>query len=196
METTGCGNGMLRGVNGEGEIVDVVLSNVLLVPSLTSGLISVDRLTSKGFTAVFDASGYEISDKAGTVVVVGERSGCLYRLRLGEVSNKIEEKTHNPLCQHQWHWRFGHRHPGVIRRITNEKLGEPCIEGKLTRNPIPKAAVQKSTQVLDLVHTDLCGPMRSTTLGGKRFLMTMIDDFSRFTVVCLLEKKSEAPDKI
>lgn len=210
VKTIGCGYGTLRGMNKQGGIVDVKISDVLLVPSLTSGLLSVDKLTSKGYTAVFDSSGCDIRDKNDKVVVVGVRSGSLYRLQLGEVTKKVDEKTHNTLCRHQWHRRLGHRHPGVISRITNEKLGEglkivecgiqltcePCIEGKLARNPMPKVAERKSTQVLDLIHTDLCGPMRTTTPGGKRFLMTMIDDYSRYTVVYLLAKKSEAQGKI
>ncbi|XP_062541545.1 uncharacterized protein LOC134209564 [Armigeres subalbatus] len=169
LKTTGCGYGTLREVNGSGNVIYVKLSDVLLVPSLTSGLVSVDKLTSKGFTVEFDDSGCDIRDKTGKVVVVGERAGSLYRLQLGEVSRKVEEKAHNPLCQHQWHRRFGHRHPGVISRISAEKLGrgmkvvecgiritcEPCIEGKLARNPIPKVAERKSTQAFNLVHTDL-----------------------------------------
>lgn len=82
VKTAGCGYGTLRGVSGSGNVIDVKLTDVLLVPSLTSGLISVDKLTSKGFTAVFEARGCEIRDKTGEVVVVGDRYGGLYRLKL------------------------------------------------------------------------------------------------------------------
>ncbi|XP_062557790.1 uncharacterized protein LOC134222647 [Armigeres subalbatus] len=140
-KTAGHGEGTVLGVNGNGDAVDVKLVDVLYVPSLTSGLISVDKLTANGFTAVFSANGCEIRDATGSLTVVGERSGCLYRLKLAESSKKAQGKTHTTNCQHQWHRRFGHRHPDVIR-IREEKLGtgmivtdygtreccEPCLE--------------------------------------------------------------------
>lgn len=122
-KTAGYGEGTVLGMNGDGDVIDVKLVDVLYVPSLTSGLISVDKLTASGFTAVFKENGCEIQDAAGTVTVVGERSGCLYKLTLAESSRKVEGKTHNLICQHQWLRRFGHRDPAVIGRIRDEKLG-------------------------------------------------------------------------
>lgn len=83
-ETAGCGEGTVHGIDGKGNVIDVKLEKVLYVPSLTNGLISVDRLTSKGFTAVFRANGCDVRDATGKVLVVGERSGCLYRLKQAE----------------------------------------------------------------------------------------------------------------
>lgn len=69
---------------------------------------------------------------------------------------------------------------------------ECCIKGKLSRNPIPKKAATRAASVLELVHTDLCGPVQNATPSGKRYFMTMIDDYSRFTEVYFLKHKSEA----
>ncbi|KXJ68687.1 hypothetical protein RP20_CCG002152 [Aedes albopictus] len=121
-------------------------------------LVSVDKLTAKGFKVKFRKDGCSICDASGKVVVTGEQSGSLYKLKLAEVERKVN---------------------------LNRDLAV-----------IPKVAERKSKQVLDLVHTDLCEPMRTTTPGGKRFLMTMIDDFSRYTVVYLLRRKSEAAGRI
>lgn len=97
VKTAGYGEGTVLGVNGEGDAVDVQLVDVLYVPSLTSGLVSVDKLTASGFTAVFKQDGCEIRDATGSLTVVGERSGCLYRLKLAESSKKVEGKAHTPL---------------------------------------------------------------------------------------------------
>lgn len=64
----------MLGGNSDGDAVDVKLIDV---PSLTSGLILVDKLTANGFTAVFKDDGCETRDATGLLTVVGERSGCL-----------------------------------------------------------------------------------------------------------------------
>src|SRR6218665_3996636 len=66
----------------------------------------------------------------------------------------------------------------------------------MTRKPFPKKSESKTDEILDMIHTDVCGPMQTTTPGGKRYFMTMIDDSSRYTEVYLLGQKSEVPEKI
>src|SRR6218665_135085 len=66
----------------------------------------------------------------------------------------------------------------------------------MTRKPFPKKSESKTDEILDLIHTDVCGPMQTTTPGEKRYFMTMIDDSSRYTEVYLLGQKSEVPEKI
>ena len=67
---------------------------------------------------------------------------------------------------------------------------------KLTKKPLPKKSESRSSELLQLVHTDVCGPMQTITPGGNRYIMTMIDDFSRYTVLYLLKNKFEVADKI
>lgn len=92
-KTVGRGEAVIMGEDGDGQPIEVKLEDVLFVPSLTSGLISVDRLAAKGFTAVFDAGGCKIIDAIGKAVVVGDRSGCLYKLKLAEVTNKAQDTS-------------------------------------------------------------------------------------------------------
>ena len=49
---------------------------------------------------------------------------------------------------------------------------------------------------LELLHVDLMGPTRIESLGGKNYIMVMVNDFTRFTLVILLRSKSEAPHHI
>lgn len=86
----GCGEGFVYGVNGNGSRVEVKLTNVLYVPSLASGLVSVDRLTAKEFSVRFKKDGCDICDASGKKVVIGEKSGSLYRLKLAKVEKKVE----------------------------------------------------------------------------------------------------------
>jgi len=64
------------------------------------------------------------------------------------------------------------------------------------RKPFPKKATSTSAEILDLVHSDVCGPMQTATPSGNRYFLTMIDDYSRYTKVYLLKNKSEVPAKI
>lgn len=64
--------------------------------------------------------------------------------------------------------------------------------GKQTREPFPKESDSKeSTEPLELVHMDVCGPMPVRSKGGSRCLATFLDDYSKLSVVQPIEKKSD-----
>lgn len=71
-----------------------------------------------------------------------------------------------------------------------------CIKGKMTRQSFPKKSFSKTEEPLDLIHTDVCGPMQTKTPGNKRYVLTLVDDYSRYTVVYLMEQKSDTAEKI
>ncbi|KAG5881726.1 hypothetical protein JTB14_037942 [Gonioctena quinquepunctata] len=66
----------------------------------------------------------------------------------------------------------------------------------MTRQTFPKKSFTKTTNVLDIIHTYLCGPMRTITPGGKKYILTFIDDSSRYSTIYLLSRKSEVFDKL
>jgi len=69
--------------------------------------------------------------------------------------------------------------------------------GKQSRAPFNSSNTEiKSMTILELVHTDLCGPMEVTSSGGARYLLTFIDDFSRKVFVYFLKSKMEVSDTI
>ena len=70
---------------------------------------------------------------------------------------------------------------------------DSCQMGKSHRAAMPQAASQRATQALELVHSDICGPMRAASLHQRAvYFVTFIDDYSRFTVVYAIRRKSEA----
>lgn len=69
---------------------------------------------------------------------------------------------------------------------------EVCIKGKQTRKPFPES---QTTEVLELVHTDVCGPMRVNSLSGSQYFATFINDKSRWCEIHFLKKKSEVAEK-
>lgn len=105
--------------------------------------------------------------------------------------------------QEVWHRRLGHLNSrsmalmnrGMVAGIKyNSNVFNPCvacIEGKQTRVPFPKKSFTRATQALGLIHTDLCGPMPMVSLGGAKYFLTFIDDFTRKTFVYFLHNKDE-----
>lgn len=61
--------------------------------------------------------------------------------------------------------------------------------------PFPIKSENHSSTVLDLIHSDVCGPMQIKTASGKRYLLTFIDDFSRCTTIYLIKEKLEVFQK-
>ena len=72
----------------------------------------------------------------------------------------------------------------------------PCQLGKQTKSSHPKVNVVATSRPLELLHVDLMGLTRTESMGGKRYIMVVVDDFSRYSWVDFLRKKSEACDKM
>ena len=72
----------------------------------------------------------------------------------------------------------------------------PCQLGKQTKSSHPKVNVVATSHPLELLHVDLMGPTRTESMGGKRYIMVVVDDYSRYSWVDFLREKSEACDKM
>nr|GEV50851.1 reverse transcriptase domain-containing protein [Tanacetum cinerariifolium] len=74
--------------------------------------------------------------------------------------------------------------------------GVDLLKGKRKRAPHPPKPVPNSKQRLHLLHMDLCGPMRVASINGKRYVLVIVDDYSRYTWVSFLRTKDETPEVI
>ncbi|MCO5612761.1 hypothetical protein L7F22_067031 [Adiantum nelumboides] len=102
-----------------------------------------------------------------------------------------------------WHYRLGHINTPTLHRMAKNNLCsslppilstidlcEGCFLGKASHKPFPHSQ-SRSSQLNQLVHSDLCEPMESTSLTGSVYFLTFIDDFSRYTIVYFLKQKSQ-----
>lgn len=107
-----------------------------------------------------------------------------------------------------WHKRLGHFHEkGMQRMIASGAVkGLPTIQvpkqtceryklGKHTRTKILKLATFQASQILELIHSDVCGPFRICSTGGARYFVTFTDDFSRIIWVYFISQKDQVLDK-
>ena len=60
----------------------------------------------------------------------------------------------------------------------------------------PSVASVQTSRPLELLHIDLMGPARVHSLGGKKYILVVVDDFTRYTWVVILKDKAEAPEKM
>ena len=104
-----------------------------------------------------------------------------------------------------WHKRLGHASFNLIDKLIKNDLviGVPHISfnqdkiynagqlGKQTRKSFKLKNVVSTTRPLELLHLDLFGPTRTTSLGESRFGLVVVDDYSRFTWVLFLRHKDE-----
>ena len=85
---------------------------------------------------------------------------------------------------------------GLLGPLENESLPlcESCLERKMTKRPFSAKGV-RATVPLELVHTDVCGPINVQARGGYEYFITFTDIYSRYGYVCLMHHKFEALEK-
>nr|GFA62289.1 hypothetical protein [Tanacetum cinerariifolium] len=109
-----------------------------------------------------------------------------------------------------WHQRLSHLNFDTINDLARndlvaglpkfkyhkEHLCPSCGQGKSKRASHPPKQVPNSRQRLHLLYMDLCGPMRIASINGKRYVLVIVDDYSRYTWIHFLKSKDEAPEVI
>ncbi|KAL0448692.1 UNVERIFIED_CONTAM: hypothetical protein Slati_1425600 [Sesamum latifolium] len=118
------------------------------------------------------------------------------------VSNHIRIDLEDCVPSMIWHARLGHISKDRIRRLVDSKsleidnldhlpTCESCLKGKMTKKLfVGQSAIANG--LLDLVHTDVCGPLSIPVRGGFSYFITFTDDHSRYGYVYLMRYKSEA----
>nr|GEW02614.1 retrovirus-related Pol polyprotein from transposon TNT 1-94 [Tanacetum cinerariifolium] len=100
--------------------------------------------------------------------------------------------------------RFGNDHFGAIMGYRDYVIGDSVISKTISAprvnleraKSIPINPKNTKLEVLNTLHMDLCGPMRSQTINGKKYILVIVDDYSRFTYVKFLRSKDETPETV
>lgn len=206
-EITGQGTVFLVS-NMHGMSKTIKINNALLVPDLRTNLLSVSKITDEGFNVLFTSKSAEVIDTEGNVAIMAKRIDDLYFIQ-GNGSEGPPDSVYISQAENRetklWHQRMGHlnfqdlvraRNNGTIEGIGPKLSGEnmtcgTCTQGKMSRKPFPRKSTRESN-VLEVIHTDICGPFRVESLGGARYFITFIDDRTRWCEVRFLRTKDEA----
>jgi hypothetical protein len=182
------------------------MKDVLYVPGLTKNLLSISSLEKKGFRVSF-IDGYILiwakGETLNEAIIIGSEENGLYKLK-GHSEAAMTHAIENS-CE-LWHKRLAHINYKALPYICKAVIGLPelkvnhegicngCAQGKNIENPFPKRD-NKAEGVLELIHSDVCGPMPSSSISGYVYYVSFTDDYSHKTWVYFLKSKDEVFSK-
>ncbi|GJR47637.1 retrovirus-related pol polyprotein from transposon TNT 1-94 [Tanacetum coccineum] len=181
------------------------IENVYFVPDLKSNIMSLGQLMKRGYSVRMNGRVLQLNDRNGMRVArVEMENNKMYKLNLRSMQERCLQVNVDDKVS-LWHLRFGHPHLGRLKFLAKRnmvhglpnieftnKFCEECVTGKQTSCSFPKKIEYRATNTLELIHTDICGPISPESFSGKRYFITFIDDYSRKIWVYFLKEKSEA----
>ncbi|GKE44025.1 retrovirus-related pol polyprotein from transposon TNT 1-94, partial [Tanacetum coccineum] len=196
---------------GDYQMGNVTISRVYYVEGLGHNLFSVGQFCDSDLEVAFRKHTCFIRDLEGVDLLKGSRGSNLYTLSMENLllSSPIcllskASKTKSLL----WHQRLSHLNFDYITSLAKQGLvqGLPklkyrkdhlcsaCALGKSKKHSHKPKAEDSIQEKLYLLHMDLCGPMRIQSINGRKYILVIVDDYSRFTWVKFLRSKDEVPE--
>ena len=165
--------------------------------------LSVLKAAESSKESKFDKNGCKILSGGGRVIAEAQRHGSLYYLDC-RADEQVVISQHTSKRTILWHRRFGHLAGKGLLKLSRDNLVcglqctlsdqvgfcEACVNGKQKRSPF-EARSSRSTEPLALVHSDVSDKMNSPLLGGAEYFLTFMDDYTHYTWVYVLKRKSE-----
>ncbi|WJZ92508.1 hypothetical protein VitviT2T_011498 [Vitis vinifera] len=193
------GNNSKMTVLGKGNIrmqvagVTQVITGVFYIPELRNNLLSVGQLQEKGVAILIQHGECKVYHPEKGLIMQTSMSANRMFILPARVMPKaptcfqitLEDNTH------LWHCRYGHlsfkglrtlQYKEMVRGLpqlkASSKVCTDCMVGKQHRDAIPKRSLWRASQRLQLVHADICGPIKPVSNNKKRYLISFIDDYS------------------
>ncbi|GJU30250.1 retrovirus-related pol polyprotein from transposon TNT 1-94 [Tanacetum coccineum] len=167
---------------GDYQIGNVTISRVYYVEGLGHNLFSVGQFCDSNLEVSFRQHTCFICNLEGVDLLIGSRGNNLYTLSLRDMM------ASSPICLLL---------KGLPKlKFEKDRLCSACAMGKSKKKPHKPKSEDTNQEKLYLLHMDLCRPMRVASVNGKKYILIIVDDYSRFTWVKCLRTKDEAPDFI
>ncbi|GJU94126.1 retrovirus-related pol polyprotein from transposon TNT 1-94 [Tanacetum coccineum] len=206
------GNDQIAPILGYGDLVQrmITIKRVYYVEGLNHNLFSVGQFCDADLEVAFRKSTCYIRDLKGNDLLTGSRGTDLYSISLQDST------TPNPICLMAkatssqawlWHRHLSHLNFDTINllsknnimnglpklKFVKDHLCSSCELGKAKRKSFHTKTTPSSKRRLQLLHMDLCGPMRVESINGKKYVLVIVDDYSRYTWTHFLRSKDETP---
>ncbi|GJV13849.1 retrovirus-related pol polyprotein from transposon TNT 1-94 [Tanacetum coccineum] len=209
------GNDHIAAILGYGDLQwgNILITRVYFVEGLGHNLFSVGQFCDSDLEVAFRRNTSFIKNLEGVDLLKGNHTTNLYTINLHETASA------SPIClmaratstkSWLWHQRLSHLNFDTINDLAKndlviglpkfkyhkEHLCPSCKQGKRKKASHPPKPVPISKQRLHLLHMDLCGLIRVESINGKRYVLVIVDDYSRYTWVHFIRSKDEAPEEI
>ena len=212
VDAVGVGNVCMNMTFRVGQPKRSVMYHVLYVPELACNLFSVRAAATRGNIVQFGHTRCWIRDADGILKGMGTLVNKLYQLDCEPIESEYASAasvSSSDYSANLWHQRLGHLNIHQLKEIVQKEIAtgirlpkkanlsfcEGCVEGKMHRKPFKPVGEIRSTRRLQLVHSDVCGPMQTESIGGRKYFVTFIDDYSRCCAVYFMRNKSEVLEK-
>ncbi|GJX86567.1 retrovirus-related pol polyprotein from transposon TNT 1-94, partial [Tanacetum coccineum] len=207
------GNDQFAPILGYGDLVqgNITINRVYYIEGLNHNLFSVGQFCDADLEVAFRKSTCFVRDLQGNDLLTGNRGSDLYTISLQETT------LSTPLCLMAkasptqawlWHRRLSHLNFDYINLLSKkdvviglpklkyvkDQLCSSCEVSKAKRSSFKTKVVPSSKGRLNLLHMDLCGPMRVASINGKKYILVIVDDYSRYTWTLFLRSKDETPE--
>ena len=188
------------------------MHNVLYAPDLAYNLLSVSKASKYDNTIEFKGNLCKITSNVNNKLLAVAKKvselwlvDCKKNLSDEAVYTTAVEPT-KPTKNKIWHSRYGHLGANNLRKLVDGNLVEgldykkcednefckACVEGKHHKQKFPKVGGTRAEEILDLVHTDVCGKMDTESLSRKEYFISFIDDKSRHAWTYAIRRKSDS----
>ncbi|GKD71434.1 retrovirus-related pol polyprotein from transposon TNT 1-94, partial [Tanacetum coccineum] len=204
------GNDQIAPILGYEDLVQgaITIKRVYYVEGLNHNLFSVGQFCNADLEVAFRKSTCYIHDLKGNDLLTGSRGTDSYFITLQDST------TPNLICLMAkatssqawlWHRRLSHLNFNTINLLSKNNIvnGLPKLKfvkdhlcssselGKAKRKSFHTKTTSSSKRRLQLIHMDLCGPMRVESINGKKYVLVIINDYSRYTWTHFLRSKDE-----
>nr|GEY79669.1 hypothetical protein [Tanacetum cinerariifolium] len=213
MGTVKFGNDQIAPILGYGDLVQgsVTIKRVYYVEGLNHNLFFVGQFCDVDLEVAFRKSTCNIRDLKGNDLLTDSRGTDLYSITLQD------KYSPNPICLMAkatssqawlWHSRLSHLNFDTINlllknyiviglpmlKFIKDHLCSSCELGKAKRKSFQTKTTPSSKRQLQLLHMNLCGPMRVESINGNKYVLVIVDDYSRYTWTHFLRSKDETPE--
>ncbi|GJS24129.1 retrovirus-related pol polyprotein from transposon TNT 1-94 [Tanacetum coccineum] len=200
METVRFGNDHFATITGYGDYVqgNLTICHVYYVKVLIHNLFSVKQFCDEDLEVAFHSNTCYVRNLKGDDLLTDYRDSNLYIISIFEMT------ASSPVCLMSratstkswlWHRRFSHLNFGTINQLTSKDLVDglskfkynkdhicsACEKGKRKKASLPPKLIPNKEYKFELLHMDLCRPMRVASINGKKYILVIVDDYSWYT---------------
>ncbi|RVW73460.1 Retrovirus-related Pol polyprotein from transposon TNT 1-94 [Vitis vinifera] len=203
------GNGGYVDVKGRGMVAVKtnsgikLISDVLFVLDISQNLLSVAQMLEKQYSLQFKDNQCIIFDPYGEKLLCMKMKSQSFAINWENTAEYAYARVTQSVSD-LWHERFGHYNQRSLVDLKKLELVEDmpnvsdeaqiceiCQQGKQARLPLKNNQAWRAIEKLQLIHTGVCGPMKTTSLSGNKYSILFIDDYTRMCWVYFIYLKNE-----